>query len=158
MSAQMTEGPADEQPWNFERAGETIEPVTAESILHSWDLSVIKENIKRIWAAMHGDDRGPLDYDVKRDERRALVSVLRDLLKEIRSRPPPSMNNGDDSNGVKKWVAGVGAVLSTAFIIAAWTVSNEVAKQGAKIDYVIEQQREQNARITRIEQQGNERR
>lgn len=103
-------------------------------------------------------ERGPPDYNIRRDERRALVSVLRDLLKEIRSRPPPSMNNGDDSTGIKKWVAGVGAVLATAFIIAGWTVSNQVASQSVQIEYLIAQIRELNARVTRIEQQQNERR
>lgn len=130
----------------------------APDVLRRWNLSIIKEYLKRIWTEMHGEERGPLDYNVRRDERRALVSVLRDLLKEIRSRPPPSMNNGDDSSSIKKWIAGVGAVLAAAFIIAGWTISTQVAGQSVQIEYLISQLRELNARVTRIEQQQNDRR
>lgn len=141
--------------------GESTEEIsTDESITRlRFRMDGLRERIRRIWAAMHGDDdRGPRDYDVARDERRALTSVLRDLLKEIRSRPPPSMNNGDDSNSIKKWIAGVGAVLAAAFIIAGWTISTQVAGQSVQLDNLIMQVREQNARITRLEQQQNERR
>jgi hypothetical protein len=122
-------------------------------------LDGIREYLKQIWVAMHGDkDRGPEDYDIRRDERRALTSVLRDLLKEIRQRPPPSMNNGDDSGSIKKWIAGVGAVLAAAFIIAGWTISTQVASQSVQLDYQNAQLRELNARVTRIEQQQSDRR
>jgi len=120
-------------------------------------LDGIREYLKQIWVAMHGDDRGPKDYDIRQDERRALTSVLRDLLKEIRQRPPPSMNNGD-SDSIKKWIAGVGAVLAAAFIIAGWTISTQVASQSVQLDYQNAQLRELNARVTRIEQQQSDRR
>lgn len=134
----------------------STEDAVADDVLRRWDLSIIKEYVKRIWAAMHSD-RGPEDYDIRRDERRALTSVLRDLLKEIRSRPPPSMQNGD-SNDIKKWIAGLGIVISGAFVIGGWTLSNKVAGQSVQIDNLTNVVRDQNARITRIEQQANERR
>lgn len=130
----------------------TEEAIPAEDIRRRWDLSAIKEYLKRIWMAVHGEnDRGAIDYDARRDERIALTSVLRDLLKEIRNRPPPSLNNGDGSGDIKKWIAGLGLVISGAFVIGGWVLSNTVAGQSVQIFNLTEQVREQNARITRIE-------
>lgn len=127
---------------------EAIEP----GDLRRWNLSIIKEYLKRIWMAMGGEsDRGAIDYDARRDERIALTSVLRDLLKEIRNRPPPSLNNGDGSGDIKKWIAGLGLVISGAFVIGGWVLSNTVAGQSVQILNLTEQVREQNARIARIE-------
>lgn len=72
-------------------------------------------------------------------------------------RPPAYNNGGDDSSDLKKWIVGVGIILSGAFIIGGWSISNQMAAQTVKIDYVVDAIKQQNERITRLER-ANDRR
>lgn len=105
--------------------------------------------------AMGMPDRGPdPDANVRDDDD---IRRLAHIIERLAQRPQYT-NGGDDSGDIKKWIAGVGAALAASGIIAGWTLSNQVAAQTVKIDNLTEQMREQNARITRIEQQSNDRR
>jgi hypothetical protein len=66
---------------------------------------------------------------------------------------------GEDSSDLKRWIVGVGIVLSGAFIIGGWSLSNQMAAQTVKLDYVVDAVKAQNERITQLERQrANERR
>lgn len=66
---------------------------------------------------------------------------------------------GEDSSDLKRWIVGVGIVLSGAFIIGGWSLSNQMAAQTVKLDYVVDTLKAQNERITQLERQrANERR
>lgn len=102
--------------------------------------------------AMGRPERGPdPDADIYEDDD---IRRLAGILERLANRPHYSNGGGDDSSDIKKWIAGVGAALAASGIIAGWTVSNQVAAQSVKIENLMEQVREQNARITRIEQQA----
>lgn len=65
---------------------------------------------------------------------------------------------GEDSSDLKRWIVGVGIVLSGAFIIGGWSLSNQMAAQTVKLDYVVDAVKAQNERITQLERLANERR
>lgn len=113
---------------------------------------MLAELLKRLRNALNA--RGPdPDYPEQDDDIRRLAH----LIERLASRPPsPPMRNGDDDGDgrdLKKWLAGVAAVLAVGFIVGGWTISNQVAAQSVKIDNLTEQMKSQNERITRIEQQ-----
>lgn len=126
-----------------------------EGILRRWDLSVIKENIRRIWAAMHG--RGPEDFD-RDDDLRDMAKAFGRMADRMDRIQPSNNGDGEDTNGIKKWIAGVGVVISASAIIGGWALSNQVAGQTVQINNLTNQVREQNDRLTRLERQGDERR
>lgn len=88
---------------------------------------------QRIMSAL--SERGPVDYNIRRDERRALTSVLRDLLKEMRSRPPPSMHNGDDSGSKRMlaWILTVTSLLAVGAIGGGIVMYGELASIKATV-------------------------
>lgn len=155
---------ATEGSLNFER---DPDPETVRVGKHLWKLDIASERIKEaitplreavdklrgVAMAQPAKDQGPVDYDQQDDDIRRLASILERL-----SRPSYNNGGGDDSNDIKKWIAGLGLILTGGFIVGAWTVSNKVSAQTVQIENLTDQTREQSARITRIEQQINERR
>lgn len=150
----------EEKSWGFEREepkAEAIAISAADTL-----LARVKELFKedgRIMRIMHAAEKllgnsmaneGPKDYADDEDLRTLIKAFVR------LAERPPVYNNGDDSSGLKKWIASVGVILSASAIIAGWTLSNQVAAQSVKIDNLTDQLRNQNERITRIE--SNERR
>jgi hypothetical protein len=53
-------------------------PEATEETLTRFRLDALREHVKRIWAAMQGDDeRGPRDYPQWDDERNILINIIR---------------------------------------------------------------------------------
>lgn len=146
---------SEEAPWNFEREPEKLCETTVKVGEKIFRLDGMLERVlQKARMAMGQPDQAPTDYERDDDDIRRLASII----ERLAQRPPSNYSNGgDDSSDIKKWIAGVGAALAASGIIAGWTLSNQVAAQSVKIDNLMEQVREQNARITRIEQQPRER-
>lgn len=90
--------------------------------------------------------RGPPDFDTQVEQLRQLTLMVKDL------RRRPSYSNGDEGEmDVKKWIVGVGVVLSAAYIIGGWAISNQVSAQSVKLDDIRDHQREQDDRLNRLE-------
>lgn len=92
-------------------------------------------------------DRGPDDFEVQAERIERLVNAA-----EALRRRPHRFTNGDSEADVRKWIAGVGVVLSAAYVIGGWAISNQVSAQSVKLDDIREHQREQDERISRLEQ------
>jgi hypothetical protein len=53
-------------------------PEATEETLTRFRLDALREHVRRIWAAMQGDnDRGPQDYPAWDDERKILINIIR---------------------------------------------------------------------------------
>jgi hypothetical protein len=150
MGFSMSAQSAEEVPFvaGFKRTSEGESESTKLRFWIDGRLAALKGVIEGL--AMQG--RGPdPDYQEDGDIRR-----LAAIIERLASRPP-NMNNGDEeSSDLKKWIAGLGVLLSGSFIIGGWVLSTQVASLTAKVDAIAEHQRSQDERITRIE--NNERR
>lgn len=95
--------------------------------------------------------RGPdPDADPQGDED--LRTIMRAFVDMAKHAQRPSYSNGGDTSGdLRKWIAGVGAALAAAFIIGAWTLSNQVASLTAKVEDVRDHQKATDDRLTRLE-------
>jgi len=127
--------------------------VASDETIRRWDLSIIKEHIKRIWAAMHGrenDDRGPMDYPPWDDERRILIDIIR---KQTRS--PGGGTYNESGSPLLKWILGVLATLTVAVIVGGVSVYGQFKTlESAVTEWKSGQQRqidEAKARLDRLE-------
>lgn len=93
-------------------------------------------------------ERGPPDFDAQVEQLQQLTTMV----KELRRRPSHFSNGDEGDSDVKKWIVGVGVVLSAAYVIGGWAISNQVSAQSVKLDDIREHQREQDERIGRLEQ------
>ncbi len=97
--------------------GESAEEIPPEDALTKlrFRLDGLRERVKRIWAAMHGqDERGPQDYAPWDDERRILINIIRKQTE--RGGGGNYVENGG-GNGWNKWMLTLFGGLTLAGII-----------------------------------------
>jgi len=88
-----------------------------EETLTRFNLDGVREHVKRIWAAMHGEsDRGPVDYPPWDDERRILINIIR------RQADRGGGNYNESGSPLLKWILGILSALAVAVIVGGVTV------------------------------------
>lgn len=104
-----------------------------------WNLGSVAHDFRDILGKFKNymeAPRGP-DPDYRGFSSEDAAELL-NMVSVLAKRRPVSFNNGDgeDSGGVKKWLASVGAGLAVLVIVAAWSQSSQLATATVKIDYL----------------------
>jgi len=70
---------------------------------------------EEVMAAMHGDDRGPLDYDPMADERRMLINIIR--MKTESAGGGNYTEGGGGERSLLKWLLGLSSALIVVSVV-----------------------------------------
>jgi len=99
-------------------ADESLRASEASVTKLRFELSGMREWINRVWAAMQGADRGPdPDYTPFDDERRILVNIIREQVKQ-----GGGNNYNESGSSLLKWILGVLAMLTVSVVVGGITV------------------------------------
>lgn len=85
----------------------------------------LRERVRRIWAAMHGEDeRAPLDYPHWDDERRILINIIR---KQTDRGSGGNYTEGGGERALLKWLLGLSATLIVVSIVGGVSLFGKVS-------------------------------
>lgn len=122
----------------------TSEEAIQPDVLHRWNLSAIREYLKRIWMAVQGDPTRGFDPDAVINVPSGIV-IDRDLLQELiqnrSQRREPSNGHGSVNNGWSTWVLGIVGALIVASVLGlistAFTMNGRMAALETKVDMLL---------------------
>jgi hypothetical protein len=105
-------------------------------------LDALGERVKRIWAAMHEPERGPLDYPPWDDERRILVNIIKE---QVRKSGSNGGHGGVQETKWSTWMLGIVGALIAAGVLGLtsvmFTMTGRMANLEAKVDMLIKERK-----------------
>ena len=137
--------------------GESVEDIPTEDAITRlrFRLDALKERVKQIWAAMHGDSsRGPdPDFTPWDDERRILIDIIRQ-----KTNNAGGNNYNESGSSLLKWILGVLGLLLVSSIGSSVAVYGQFTALRAEVtEWKTSQQRQIDVASQRLDRLENRR-